>query len=206
MSNARAKNQAATGEERWRVFCAIELPPEVRACATSHAARLREQFPEVRASWPRAENIHLTLKFMGEIARARVEELSQAAERAVKDTQPFNLEIEGTGVFPPRGHTRVLWLGVNDFSGNLTRLHAHLEDECAASGFKREERPFRPHLTLARVRAPHGSRELAKAHQETAFEGIEFSVTELVVMRSELGAGVSRYTMVSRHSFTTGDI
>jgi 2'-5' RNA ligase len=206
MSSPGEKNQAGIGIERWRVFCAVELPPEVRERAASHGALMREQFPGVRAGWPRAENLHLTLKFIGEIAPARVEELSQAAERAVKATQPFNLEIEGAGAFPTRGSPRVLWLGINDSSGNLARLQARLEDECAASGFKREERPFRPHLTLARIRAPQGSRELAKAHQEIGFTGIDFPVMELVVMRSELGAGGSRYTTVSHHSFTPGHI
>ena len=201
MSNVVARSQAEVKRERWRVFCAVELPPGIRARAAEHASRLREQFPEVRASWPRAENLHLTIKFIGEIKPARVEELSQAAERAIESLNPFDLEIKGAGAFPQRGSPRVLWLGVKDSSGGLARLHARLEDECAAAGFKREERPFHPHLTLARIRAPRGARELAKAHQETGFEEIKFSVTELVLMKSELGAGGSRYTTVSRHSF-----
>lgn len=187
-----------------RVFCAVELPVDVRARAAGHAERLREQFPEARASWPRAENLHLTLKFIGEIAEERVRELSQAAERAAQTLEPFNLEIEGAGAFPPRGSPRILWLGVKDSSGSLVSLQARLEDECAATGFKRDERPFHPHLTLARLRAPQGARELAKRHQEIGFEAIEFIVGELVVMRSQLGAGGSRYTAISRHHFRTG--
>lgn len=194
-------NQAEANKQRWRVFCAIELPHEVRRRAAEHAALLRERTNEVRASWPRAENLHLTLKFLGEIEQGRVEELSHAAERAVQNTRPFNLNIEGAGAFPPRGVPRVIWLGIKDSSGGLARLQSNLEDECANIGFPREERPFHPHLTLARIRASQGARDLARLHRETGFEAMEFTVTELVVMRSELGPGGSRYTEISSHNF-----
>ena len=74
-----------------------------------------------------------------------------------------------------------------------------LETECAAAGFPHEQRAFRPHLTLARLRSAHGARELAAAHREAPFEPQSFKVSELVVMRSELGPGGSRYTPLSRH-------
>ncbi len=187
-------------EKRMRVFCAVELPAEVRQRAAEHAARLRERFKEVRASWPRAENLHLTLKFLGEIEENRVALLRGAAARAAEESQPFELTVEGAGAFPPRGAPRVLWLGVEDGTGGLARLHSRLEAECAAAGFEREERPFHPHLTLARLRAPQGARPLAQFHQETGFPAAQFPVTELVVMLSELGPGGSRYTPLSRHA------
>ena len=177
----------------------MELPPEARARAAAHAASLRERFKEVRASWPRAENLHLTLKFLGEIEEARVALLSAAAARSAEESEPFELTIEGAGAFPPRGAPRVLWLGVTDAAGGLARLQGRLEAECAGSGFKREERPFHPHLTLARLRAPQGARALAQFHEETGFAPAAFRVAELVVMRSELGPGGSRYTPLSRH-------
>jgi 2'-5' RNA ligase len=199
---SREKNQARAGEESWRVFCAIELPEEVRARAADHAARLRQHSPDARASWPRPENLHLTLKFLGELTPSRVQTLSNAAARAVQGIEPFNLAIEGAGAFPPRGSPRVLWLGVVDSSEGLKRLQSRLETECAPEGFPREERGFHPHLTLARIRAAQGARELARLHQATKFEPIEFPVNELLVMRSLLGAGGSRYTEVSRHQLT----
>src|SRR5215213_8246640 len=113
-----------------RVFCAVEAPSEVRERAAAHAARLRERFKEVRAGWPRAESLHLTLKFLGEIEEARAAMLSAAAARAAEKSGPFELTIEGAGAFPPRGAPRVLWLGVTDSSGGLARLHSLLEAEC----------------------------------------------------------------------------
>jgi 2'-5' RNA ligase len=187
-----------------RVFCALELPAEVRDRAAAHIARLRELAPEVRASWERTEKLHITLKFLGEIAPERIETLSGAASRAARMSQPFTLALSGAGAFPPGGSPRILWLGINDSAGALLRLQSHLEEECAAAGFAREERPFHPHLTLARIRAPQGARELARLNQEAGFEAIEFPVTNFVVMCSELGPGGSRYTEISRHDFGVG--
>ena len=186
-------------EERSRVFCAVEITSEVRERALRHIARLRATVPESRASWLRPENVHLTLKFLGELVRSRVEKLSQAAARATESQGLFKLMIEGAGAFPTHGFPRTLWLGVIDPEGGLMGLQSNLEVECSKEGFLREERPFHPHLTLARIRAPQGARALAKAHRETGFEPIGFEVKDLVVLRSELGPGGSRYTEISRH-------
>jgi 2'-5' RNA ligase len=149
------------------------------------------------------EKLHITLKFLGEIASNQIETLSDAASRAVQSTRPFILALEGAGAFPPRGVPRILWLGINDSSGSLSELQNHLEEECERAGFAREERPFHPHLTIARIRTPRAARQLAQLHQELGFEVIDFSVTELVLMQSELAASGSRYTEISRHRFKT---
>lgn len=200
MNEQVTERHGQKNEERWRVFCAIELPEEVRERAINHAQRLRSALSDARASWSRAENLHLTLKFFGDVASSRVEQLSQAVACAAQTSTPFKLTLDGTGAFPPRGAPRVLWLGVIDSSGSLAKLQSRLEDECESIGFARESRHFRSHLTLARIRSSQGARALAKAHQEMSFEAIEFPVTELVLMRSELGAGGSRYTAISREA------
>jgi 2'-5' RNA ligase len=190
--------------ETWRMFCAVALPEEVRASAAAHSSRLREQFPHVRASWERPEKMHLTLKFLGEVERARVAELSDAAARAADASAPFELSVGGTGAFPPHGPPRVLWLGVEDADGRLARLQRRLEDDCAAAGFPRETRPFSPHLTLARLREPRDARPLANAHRGSVFTPQTFHVSDLLVIRSELGPAGSRYTTVSQHQLQKG--
>jgi RNA 2',3'-cyclic 3'-phosphodiesterase len=184
-----------------RLFCALELPEEVRARAAEHIERLRSRVPEVRASWERAEKMHITLKFLGEIRAEQVEAVTLAATRAARQAHPFKLACARAGAFPPRGNPRVLWLGLEDSGDALAQLQNRLEEECEAAGFARAERPFHPHLTVARIRAPQGARQLVQAHQQMGFEAIEFAVTDLVVMRSELGPGGSRYTEMSRHAF-----
>lgn len=189
----------ASGQESWRVFCAIDLSVGVRASLIRHIKRLRESVPHAQASWSREENIHLTLKFLGEIQTSRLSDLSNAAARAVVDSLPFQLTLEETGVFPNHGTPRVLWIGIKDESGKLAEFHSRLEEECAREGFASEERPFHPHLTIARLRKPLGARTLAEAHKEMRFEPADVTIAELLVIRSELGGEGSKYSVISKH-------
>ena len=188
-------------DESWRVFIAIELPAGVRQKLKAHIGRLRESVPEASASWSREDNLHLTLKFLGDTPVSRIESLSQATKRAASAVSSFELVVKGCGAFPPRGQPRVLWIGVEDPSGQLSKLHQALEDRCAQAGFAREQRSFHPHLTIARLRKPHGSRQLAIRHQEIGFEAETVSVSALAVVRSELRSEGSRHTVISRHEF-----
>ena len=183
----------------WRVFCAIDLPKHARERIINHTASLRALGDYAQASWSREENIHLTLKFLGEIQTSRLSNLSSAAARSVADFSPFQITLEETGVFPKHGTPRVLWIGVKDESGKLAEFHTRLEEACAGEGFAREERPFHPHLTIARLRNPQGARELAVAHKEMRFEPAEVAVAELLVIRSEPSGAGSKYTVISRH-------
>jgi 2'-5' RNA ligase len=194
-----AAASGAKGESP-RVFCAVELPDEIRAAVAAHASRLRRDFPDARASWSRPESLHVTLKFLGGVEWARVADLSRAAQAAAVGSEPFALSVEEAGTFPPRGAARVLWLGVEDSSGGLARLQRRLEDECEAAGFPREARAFKPHLTLARLRTPKDAHAISEAHRRLTFGPLTFKVTELIVMRSELGPGGSRYTPLSTHA------
>jgi 2'-5' RNA ligase len=195
--NARAGNEVAEG---WRVFCAVELPSEVREKIAGRISRLRKAGSEVRASWAREDALHITLKFIGEVDGGKVDSLSNAAAQAVLGLAPFELAIACAGAFPPHGPPRVLWLGVEDEDGSLAKLQRNLEDACATVGFAREDRKFHPHLTLARIRAPGGARELARIHKELPFHSLAFRVDSLVVMRSELNPKGSRYSVISRHA------
>lgn len=187
----------------WRIFIAIELPVAVRRRLIEHIDRLRRPLPHARASWVRKENLHLTLKFLGDIPVTKVEALAQAAQRAAGEVEPFEIVVGGCGAFPPRGQPRVLWIGIKDSAGQLELLRTALEDECAQAGFPREERAFHPHLTLARIRKPHDSRHLSSVHQEMGFEPQTVRASELAVIRSELRSEGTRHTVILRHSFST---
>ena len=189
----------ASAEDSWRVFCAIDLAASVRAKVIRQINRLRQAVPNAQASWSREENIHLTVKFLGEIQTSRLSDLSHAVARAVAHFSPFQITLEGSGVFPKHGTPRVLWIGVRDESGKFAEFHTRLEEACAREGFAREERPFHPHLSIARLRKPQGARALAAAHKEMLFEPADVAVAELLVIRSELSNAGSRYTVISRH-------
>lgn len=190
------------GSEQWRVFVAIELPQAARKRLIERIDQLRDSIPEARASWSREENLHLTLKFLGDIPAANVGALSQAVEQAALSARPFEILFGGCGVFPSHGPPRVLWIGIDDPSGSLAKLYRRLEDECAGAGFVREERPFHPHLTIARLRKPEGARRLAALHREIAFSSFPVVVSELCVFRSELGNEGSKHTALSRQKFS----
>jgi RNA 2',3'-cyclic 3'-phosphodiesterase len=170
----------------WRLFCAVGLPHEIRAQLEEHVAQLRKEVPDVAASWSRVENIHLTLKFYGNVEVDRIEALSSAIERATKDVAPFEIAVGKTGSF----RSQVLWIGVSDPSGTLTTLHQRLGSE---------DRAYRPHLTIARIRRPEGARRLVNAHLQMQFENVSVLVKELVLFRSELSPKGSKYTAISRH-------
>lgn len=184
----------------WRTFCAIELPDQVRERLRDHVRRLREAVPDVNASWSRPENVHLTLKFFGNVRKEKLPRISEAAERLVKDVSSFQIRIGGLGVFPKPSRAQVLWIGIEDPSGQLATLQRRFEEECAREGFAKEDRAYRPHLTIARIRRPEGARELAETHLQTKFEPIELTVREIVLFRSELSPKGSRYTALSHHS------
>jgi len=186
-------------QKDWRVFCAVELPEEVRARLEDHVGRLRKEVPEATASWSRVENIHLTLKFFGNVAVDRTPVISDAASRTAREFPVFRIGIGGTGVFPKPSRAQVLWIGVNDPSGNLSALQKRFDDECLADGFSKEDRAYRPHLTIARLRNPGGARRLADAHLNMTFANIDVPITDLVIFRSELSPKGSKYTALSHH-------
>jgi len=193
------RQETQLAQTLWRVFCAVEVPEPVRQLVLRHIAHLREVVPDAKASWGRDANLHLTLKFLGEIPQSSVPHISTAASRAVVGLAPFSIRLEQTGTFPKQGQPRVLWIRINDFSGKLGELHARLEDECVNLGFAKDDRPFHPHLTLARLRQPWQARTLAATHRELDFEPTQIPVPELLVIRSELSNEGSKYTVISRH-------
>jgi len=185
--------------QAWRLFISIELPREVGYKIKQHINALRRELPDARASWMREENLHLTLKFFGDTAVERVEAVSGALKASADQIPPFEMELGGCGVFPPRGKPSVLWIGINDQSGNLQKLYEALEDECVKAGFDRERRPFHPHLTIARLRQSHDSRCLADLHRQVGFAPVKVTVEDVCLIRSELSPEGSRHTIIARH-------
>ena len=183
----------------WRVFAAMELSSSVQKRILKHIQQLQAVVPDNRASWSRPENIHLTVKFFGNVAQHRIARISDAATRVVKQFGRFEIQIGNTGAFPKASQPRVLWIGIADQTGELSRLQQLFEKECAAEGFEKETRDFSPHLTIARLRRPEGAKALAETNQKLAFESINVQVNELVVFRSEPSSKGSRYTALARH-------
>ncbi|MBP8986078.1 MAG: RNA 2',3'-cyclic phosphodiesterase [Syntrophobacterales bacterium] len=141
-----------TDGERVRSFLAIDLPEEVKAGLGRISDSLKRRVGGVR--WTRPEGIHLTLKFFGDISGEEIARISMVAGSAAGVTAPFQLTVEGLGVFPGLKRPRVLWVGVGGRLDILARLQGGIESALEAQGFKKEGRGFKPHLTLGRFRSP----------------------------------------------------
>ncbi len=134
-----------------RTFIAIEPPEGWRREVGRLTRALEAHFPGVR--WCRPESLHLTLRFLGEIDPGRLEALAEAVRTATAPRAPFRVGMTGIGSFGPRLQPRVIWLGLAD-SPELMGLAGEVERRIEAAGFGPADKPFKPHLTLARVKDP----------------------------------------------------
>jgi len=169
--------------ETYRLFWAVNLPPETKAILVRLQDRLRH--PALDAKWVEQENLHLTLKFLGETEAAAVPALVEAVRERLRGSGEAVLELHGCGTFgrPPR----VLWVGVRGDLSRLRSIHKRVDEACRALGFAPEARGFAPHLTLARLRpgARGLPREVTSAAAEVGFLGA-LRVTSVELMRSRL--------------------
>jgi 2'-5' RNA ligase len=138
------------------------------------------------------------MKFFGNVEQAKTPVISDVLARVAKEFSPIEIAVGGTGVFPRPSRPQVLWIGIDDRTGALAGLQKRVEDECAREGCPKEDRAFRPHLTIARIRKPHAAARLALTHLEAKFETVEITLNELVLFRSELSPKGSKYTPISR--------
>jgi len=183
--------------ETVRTFIAIELDPALRAALGDLVAELKRAPLARLGRWVDPFGIHLTLKFLGSVPTSRLPQLRQALHRAARTVEPFQLTLVGLGTFTPR-QPRVIWVGVHEPSGALERLQCAVERETGAMGFPPENRPFSPHLTLARVREQASSRERADLGAWIRAQGAgelgTMRVDEISLMRSELRPSGALYT------------
>ena len=167
-----------------RCFIAINLPAAVRDAVATQTAPLRLAAP--RESWVTAERLHATVRFLGEVEPPFVAQLGVALNAAARRVDPIPLEIATLGAFPVWKRARVIWAGVG-YDPKLELLHHDIETACIALGLDVEGRPFRPHVTLARLREPGG--EVARAIFQAA-RGIRIhhamSLDSIDIMQSTL--------------------
>jgi len=179
-----------------RLFVAVNLPSEIRDRIAAVQESLRRAQADV--SWVRAENIHVTLKFLGETEEKRLERIRSALIEVSRAGMPFSMEVSGVGSFGGR-IPRVVWVGVGDGAEPLTQLAGRIEAALGRVGFPKERRGFTAHLTLGRVRSPRNAETLLAALQEFHAEKFGgFTTTQFELMQSELRPTGSVYTVLER--------
>ncbi len=175
-----------------RAFVAIELSGEVR----ESLAALRERFRKTgaKASWVKTENLHLTLRFLGDVPEPDLARLGGLMENACAAYPPLRLAARGTGVFPNARRPNVLWVGLETLEGDLGALQSALEPTVRAVGLPPDKKRFHPHVTLARLKDHRRLGSLPDLLEETAaFDGGEFTAGAVSLFHSELTGGGAVY-------------
>ncbi len=166
-----------------RTFIAVKISDSSRKSLSELIERLRESRADVK--WVTPENVHLTLKFLGDVDERKVDEISGKVSDACKGTRPFEMSLKGLGAFPNARRPSVIWVGVDDGREDLADLNGKIERELEAIGFEREKRKFSPHLTIGRLRRDGRQGDL-KDRLSADFNGGDSTVDRVIVMKSML--------------------
>jgi RNA 2',3'-cyclic 3'-phosphodiesterase len=181
-----------------RTFAAIDISEEARTQVAAYISRLRSEFKERRVGWERPEKLHITVKFFGDVESGKIAAIQERLERIASGHSAFTAELAGTGVFPNPRNPRVLWIGIQNDDESMTTLGREIEAASRELGLSPEQRRFSPHLTIARLRDPEKSRDLAETHLNSGFAAVRFEVGEIALYESKLQPSGSIYRVLSR--------
>jgi|WetSurMetagenome_2_1015567.scaffolds.fasta_scaffold39050_4 RNA 2',3'-cyclic 3'-phosphodiesterase len=179
-----------------RTFIAIPLPDEIHQKLAELIRNVREQNNHF-VRWVNAENIHLTLKFLGEVDSEKIPAITQSILETAQQSDPFDLQVKQTGAFPNLKRPRIFWVGVSQLE-KLKTLQELLEIKMAKLGFEIEKRPFSPHLTLGRVNERASHEELESTVKKiSSLETVDLGIVHvdtIKLFKSELSSKGSLYT------------
>ncbi|WNM62982.1 RNA 2',3'-cyclic phosphodiesterase [Candidatus Nitrospira neomarina] len=192
-----------SNQKSLRVFLAVELSLDLRRKVVELQCQLRESLPMV--NWVRPESIHLTLKFLGYVDASLVEPVLTAIEPIRTSQPPLTLEVQGLGVFPHLRRPRVLWIGCTGDIPALFKLVSRIEGAMEPLGFPPEDKPYFPHLTLARIKHDQSQVGGVLTHsgllEQPRNLGI-FHVDRITLFRSDVSQSGAEYTALRTVPFT----
>ena len=188
-----------------RTFIAITLPENVKsAVAKIQMALKKERF---HINWVKPENMHLTLKFLGDVKKEAIPGIIDAMKKSAENAASLKVRAKGIGAFPGFNRARVLWTGFTgetDEIAMLIEIHNLLENNLEQIGFQKEGRPFKAHLTIGRIRDPIDGRELLNAASKyVEYSSEPFIVDRMVLYKSDLKPGGPVYSKISEVIFDT---
>ena len=180
-----------------RAFIAIEMSPEIRRRLDQVSDELKQRLKDIPVRWVPVENIHLTLKFLGDVSVANLEVLKKILQSEIAGHHPFEMSVGELGAFPSNRRPRVIWVKV-EAPAELEAVQRGIETESTRLGYAREERAFSPHLTLGRVSRNASSRDIRKISEVLDSYKVGFlgaaRIQAVHLFRSDLKPGGAVYT------------
>lgn len=168
--------------QKFRGFIAIDIKPFPKLIEFEN--EIKNTGANVKLVEP--ENIHLTLKFLGDTDESLIDRIEEITNNSVKETKPFEIQLKGAGVFPNERYIKVIWIGIEN-GENISKIAGKIDDELSNLGFKREKRKFSAHLTIARVRNVKNKDELIRIIEK--YKEVEFAnigVNSIKLKKSDL--------------------
>lgn len=185
-----------------RTFVAICLDAELRRAISAAAERVKRLAPDVK--WVAPDNFHVTLKFLGSVREDCILRVQEAVDEVAREHAAFDMTVAGLGVFPNPRRPRVIWVGIEDGREQLVALAKAVEDRLVNAGFPKEDKPFRSHITIGRVKEGRPVGDLTEAIEGTDSDRLGVQrVESIVVMESVLKPQGPIYTPLSMHKLIT---
>ena len=172
----------------------------------SSIGRIQESVKQydLKIKWVRPENIHLTIKFLGDIKCSEIDDIGRLIKETAMDFTPLLLSAQGIGVFPNLNRPRVIWIGISGQIGELIGLQKMLDNKLQIIGFPKEKRPFKGHLTIGRIKGSIDSNKLSDVlNQINRFAASPFSVDKIYLIQSDLKPSGAVYTRLMTADFET---
>ena len=182
-----------------RAFIAVDLAPAIHQKLDLISRQFKDQLKGVPIKWVDIANMHLTLKFLGQVSIVNLDLVKDVIQAEAKAFSPFSLQVRGVGAFPSTKRARVLWVGVTA-PGELAALQRRIDEETRRLGYPSEERPFSPHLTLGRVSKDCTRADLSRIYDTLANSEVDFlgetTVDSIRLYRSDLKPGGAVYSVL----------
>jgi RNA 2',3'-cyclic 3'-phosphodiesterase len=187
-----------------RSFIAVEIPEAIRNQLAGFQSKLKRSDADIK--WVRPASMHLTLRFLGGLNQAELEQAAEAVSRTAKLFKPFIVEVKGFGTFPERGRPRVVWSGISQGGDRLKEIFGKLELELVDRGLGEADKPFSPHLTLGRTRSGKNINMLVEyLSKKTPKSFGSFEVRDICLFRSQLRREGAIYTVLKKAEFISVD-
>lgn len=198
MGDALKSRRTTKNMDGIRAFIAVKISQEIQDKLAGIQDKLKQA--DAQVSWVNPDNIHLTLKFLGDIQETQIPAILEAMTASAKMVSPFSMQIGYAGAFPNLSFPRVIWIGVtDDEQGSLKALEADLSPRLETLGFQEEGGRFQPHLTLGRVRSQKKKSTLFRAIEGIVNIWVGVTpVDALYLIRSELRSTGSEYTEIGK--------